>query len=440
MKYFKVKIYSIYIMSYSFLLLSIFNLISLPNVLGFVLNTNDIPSTRYVCTHYSMYDTIDYYNPSQTKFNFPKTWNKVSSEGHCSFECSPCEKIKINGEVYNYGFSASCKISPIKIKKYGLYGVPDHYYQPISYSQYNLSSILSNNLITQEGIYIDYPNHEYISKYKFCLYKDNPFKVITENNNLHPSIRPSTKPNVDPTSKPTVDPTNKPNVDPTSKPNVDPTSKPNVDPPNKPNVDPPNKPNVDPTTKPTVDPTSKPTAKPNVDPTSKPTAKPNVDPTSKPTAKPNVDPTSKPTAKPNVDPTRKPTPKPSFEPTNKPSDDKLLVESDSNKTQIVPDFNYKYCMKSPDHLPGVVWANSVKMEFGSDYQNDDLTILEECAKLCKEYSYFGIDSGAVCKCGNNEPIKPNINSEGNCLPCYDNPQYTCGNVNYGFMSLYQIEK
>lgn len=380
MKYLKVKIYSIYIMSYSFLLLSIFNLISLPNVLGFVLNTNDIPSTRYVCTHYSKYDTIDYYNPSQTKFNFPKTWNKVSSQGHCSFECSPCEKIKINGEVYNYGFSASCKISPIKTKKYGLYGVPDHYYHPISYPQYNLSSILSNNLITQEGIYIDYPNHEYISKYKFCLYKDNVFKVITENNNLHPSIRP--------TNKPTEKPTNKP------------TTEPNVN--------------------------------PSVEPTKKPTTEPYIDPTSKPT----VDPTTKPT----VDPTTKPTPKPSFEPTNKPSDDKLLVESDSNKTQIVPDFNYKYCMKSPDHLPGVVWANSVKMEFGSDYQNDDLTILEECAKLCKEYSYFGMDSGAICKCGNNEPIKPNINSEGNCSPCYDNPQKTCGNVNYGFMSLYQIKK
>ena len=333
----------------AFLLLSAINLLSLPIISGFTINTNDVPSTRYICTQYSTYDTIDYYKPQLTKFDFPKTWNKVSSKGYCTFECSPCEKIKINDELINFGYSASCKITPNLVKKYKLFGIPDHFYHPIAYQNYNLSYFLTNNLINQEGIYVDYPNHQYISKYEFCVFKDKPdtIKIITENSNFHPSIRPTTKPADDSDSKPTTRPTSKPADD------------------------------------------SK--------PTTRPTSKPADDSDSKPT----VEPASK---------------------------------------QNFSNFEYKYCMKSPDHLPGIAWPNSIRMEFSSDYQNNDLTILEECSKLCEKYVYFGIDSGAVCKCGNTEPIKPNINTEGNCSPCFDDPSKTCGNVNYGFMSLYQIVK
>jgi hypothetical protein len=379
----------------AFLLLSAINLLSLPIISGFTINTNDVPSTRYICTQYSTYDTIDYYKPQLTKFDFPKTWNKVSSKGYCTFECSPCEKIKINDELINFGYSASCKITPNLVKKYKLFGIPDHFYHPIAYQNYNLSYFLTNNLINQEGIYVDYPNHQYISKYEFCVFKDKPdtIKIITENSNFHPSIRPTTKPADDSDSKPTTRPTSKPADDSDSKPTTRPTSKPADDSDSKP--------------------TTRPTSKPADDskPTTRPTSKPADDskPTTRPTSKPADDSDSKPTV----------------EPASK---------------QNFSNFEYKYCMKSPDHLPGIAWPNSIRMEFSSDYQNNDLTILEECSKLCEKYVYFGIDSGAVCKCGNTEPIKPNINTEGNCSPCFDDPSKTCGNVNYGFMSLYQIVK
>ena len=96
-------------------------------------------------------------------------------------------------------------------------------------------------------------------------------------------------------------------------------------------------------------------------------------------------------------------------------------------------------MKSVILLPRLSWKDAITIEFNKDYLTNNLTLLEECSILCddKDLDYFAIDSGAICRCGPTEPIKPNTNAESNCSPCYDDPSKTCGNVNYGFMSVYQ---
>jgi hypothetical protein len=97
-------------------------------------------------------------------------------------------------------------------------------------------------------------------------------------------------------------------------------------------------------------------------------------------------------------------------------------------------------MKSVQHLPHMSWEDSIIIEYGVEYIHNKLTLIEECSRLCndKMMNYFAIDSGAICRCGPNQPIRPNIDSEKNCSICYDDIMKTCGNVNYGFMSVYRI--
>ena len=54
-------------MPYSFINLLLFtNLLAFVN--GFVFNTNDVPASKYACSYYSDYDTVDYYHYEKTNF------------------------------------------------------------------------------------------------------------------------------------------------------------------------------------------------------------------------------------------------------------------------------------------------------------------------------------------------------------------------------------
>jgi WSC domain len=93
------------------------------------------------------------------------------------------------------------------------------------------------------------------------------------------------------------------------------------------------------------------------------------------------------------------------------------------------------CVKSPLHVPNAKWsANSYEL-------TGQKRIVEECASICLErpesYQYFAIDSGTTCWCS---AAKPNLASKdvSLCSPCSDDSSLTCGNVNYGFMSVYQL--
>ncbi|ORY04722.1 hypothetical protein K493DRAFT_296845 [Basidiobolus meristosporus CBS 931.73] len=62
-----------------------------------------------------------------------------------------------------------------------------------------------------------------------------------------------------------------------------------------------------------------------------------------------------------------------------------------------------------------------------------------CQQFCGKYqfSYFGINEGKTCTCGNNLPSKVAKSSEVNCeLPCQDNGKENCGG--YGYTSIFVV--
>ena len=103
------------------------------------------------------------------------------------------------------------------------------------------------------------------------------------------------------------------------------------------------------------------------------------------------------------------------------------------------DLEYLFCMKSPSHLPHNTWNGAIQIDYKRDY---DKFITNQCANECiKNKKYvMGIDSGMICRCGTNSPI--NIRGktmEEFCQKCNDKSSYSCGNVYYGFMSVYKIK-
>ena len=105
-----------------------------------------------------------------------------------------------------------------------------------------------------------------------------------------------------------------------------------------------------------------------------------------------------------------------------------------NKNRYTPKRHnrYLYCIKSPLHLPSGTWsAVQVKTSLKP-------TVVESCSDACRSgYRYFGIDSGTTCWCSRSLPLaRPVPNSL--CLPCFDKKEKSCGNVNYGMTSLYQV--
>jgi hypothetical protein len=65
------------------------------------------------------------------------------------------------------------------------------------------------------------------------------------------------------------------------------------------------------------------------------------------------------------------------------------------------------------------------------------TCMEKC--LRRGYNkYFAIDSGNICWCSKRNKQPPMKDIKNICLKCSDDIYSTCGNVNYGFMSIYKI--
>jgi hypothetical protein len=48
-----------------------------------------------------------------------------------------------------------------------------------------------------------------------------------------------------------------------------------------------------------------------------------------------------------------------------------------------------------------------------------------CSELCQGYTYFGVEAGNQCFCGNQLPID---SSDGCDYPCSDNSSEICGGV------------
>jgi len=96
-------------------------------------------------------------------------------------------------------------------------------------------------------------------------------------------------------------------------------------------------------------------------------------------------------------------------------------------------------MKSPAHLPQNTW-NDGFIESYKRNLNENIT--DECADHCLENGkhIMAIDSGAICRCGHTLPIKPRSSFEEFCQKCTDQSGLTCGNVYYGFMSVYRINE
>lgn len=98
---------------------------------------------------------------------------------------------------------------------------------------------------------------------------------------------------------------------------------------------------------------------------------------------------------------------------------------------------YLGCIKSPQHVHHIaVWPHSVT----TYYDDTNLALIDACMNACQDLSpanrYIGMDSGTQCICGRQPPMIED--KKHACSPCVDTPQYTCGNVNYGFTSVYKV--
>jgi hypothetical protein len=245
-----------------------------------------------------------------------------------------------------------------------------------------------------------------------------------------------------PTQQPSSQPTNKPvtTQQPSSKPTTHPVTT--------------QQPSSQPTTKPvtTQQPSSQPTNKPvtTQQPSSQPTTKPvtTQQPSSQPTTKP-VTPSSQPTTKPvtTQQPSSKPTTKPTSHPIHTTNTTVGINHNNTNTTlnvnnntilTILDDLvEYLGCIKSPKHVHYNIWPGVVT----SSYDDTNITLIEACSNSCQDLSednrYIGIDSGNDCLCGSRLPTIENRRLE--CMACRDTDVYTCGNVNYGLVSVYKLK-
>jgi hypothetical protein len=109
---------------------------------------------------------------------------------------------------------------------------------------------------------------------------------------------------------------------------------------------------------------------------------------------------------------------------------------DNQPTSSLLDVTYLGCIKSPKHVHYNIWPQGVT----TTYDDTNVTIIEACSNSCQDLSeynqYIGIDSGTECWCGSRQPTIENRRLQ--CIPCRDTDAYTCGNVNYGFVSVYKL--
>ena len=71
--------------------------------------------------------------------------------------------------------------------------------------------------------------------------------------------------------------------------------------------------------------------------------------------------------------------------------------------------------------------------------NTESSRIHQCAAECKKegFTYFAMESGTHCWCAQSHPDAEHLN-DNMCSACADDSSHTCGNVNYGFMSIYKI--
>ena len=102
-----------------------------------------------------------------------------------------------------------------------------------------------------------------------------------------------------------------------------------------------------------------------------------------------------------------------------------------------PSLLYLNCIKSPLHTSQDDWPNSMYYNYKL---NKDETIVKACLRTCIEMNKtvtMGVESGINCWCSEQFP-STSTQIDSFCEKCGDDRFYTCGNVNYGFVSVYQI--
>ena len=176
--------------------------------------------------------------------------------------------------------------------------------------------------------------------------------------------------------------------------------------------------------------------RPTLTPTQSPTQSPSQTPTQTLTPTTSQTPTLTPT-NPSIRPTPTPTPTPtSITPltTIKPSINPTVSPTPFTDYKITD--TYLSCVKSPRHLYKSTWNTATYID---KEMNLDMPIIYQCSMECnkKHYIYYGIDSGTQCWCAMTEPDSRKLRYNM-CLPCQDYSSTTCGNVNYGLMSIYKI--
>lgn len=83
----------------------------------------------------------------------------------------------------------------------------------------------------------------------------------------------------------------------------------------------------------------------------------------------------------------------------------------------VPGYGYEGCWTE---------ATDSRALSGSSYF-DDLMTVQKCAIACAKFSYFGVEYGRECFCGNTINEGSHLVSEEDCtFPCPGNPTQLCG--------------
>ena len=110
------------------------------------------------------------------------------------------------------------------------------------------------------------------------------------------------------------------------------------------------------------------------------------------------------------------------------------------KANITYSYSYLKCSKSHLHLSKNIWPN-IKFMGRIRKESRRKTIVSTCFDKCTRRGYnkyFAMDSGNICWCSNRNKEPPMKGVSNICLKCSDDIYSYCGNVNYGFMSIYQI--
>jgi len=118
----------------------------------------------------------------------------------------------------------------------------------------------------------------------------------------------------------------------------------------------------------------------------------------------------------------------------------LYRNNRKNKPNISYSYSYLKCTKSHLHLSENIWP---KVKFMGRIRKGSRrkTVVSICMEKCirRGYNkYFAIDSGNICWCSKRNKQPPMKDTKNICLKCSDDIYSTCGNVNYGFMSIYKI--